>query len=49
MKLTLECSLLPSLDLKENFLKIHFSKDKKEKEHYFKFLTQSVTGVSLKL
>lgn len=40
MKLPLECFLFLSLHLKESFLKTYFSKDKNEKEHYFKFVTQ---------
>lgn len=49
MKLPLDCFLLLPLDLKVSFLETYFSKDKKEKEHYFKFVTHSVVGVSLKL
>lgn len=49
MKLPLDCFLLLPLDLKESFLETYFSKDKKEKDHYFKFVTHSAVGVSLKL
>lgn len=40
MKLLLVYFLFLSLDLQESFLKTCFSKDKNEKEHYFKFVTQ---------
>lgn len=40
MKFPLWCFLFLSLDLKEGYWKTYFSKDKNEKEHYFKFVTQ---------
>lgn len=39
-KMPLGCFLFLSLDLQESFLKTYFSKDKNEKEYYFKFMTK---------